>query len=286
MDEKCICCQKKEITQQKRMLCNNCYHWLHKNNRLDEFPPIAKLHDNTWWKNKYSDEFINDLKSLIDEHHVTLIQIGEKYGVTRERIRQIFELLYGFKYTVAVKAKSEIKKREKYDDRIAKRDPRYKVENYKKGFNQHKGAESEKKVFDICAALNYEIKPSDSLSVDLIINGYKAEIKSAHRAGITSPGAKTPCYHFQLQKSQYLVDFIICHAVPINKFFIIPRCEYPVGGHLYLPSIKTREWKTGRGGNAKQVRVSKYYDYLEAWSLLAPKQSETIFNKPQLAVVQ
>jgi len=262
------------------MLCNACYEWLRKYNRIADFPPIVKLPPKNKWIKKYGEGLVLDLQGLIDGNNQTLSSIGTKYGITRERIRQMFELLHGFKYTVAVRANSEKKKRIRVERRLAKRDPRYKVENFREGSNIYHGAESEKKVFDICAALGYEIKPYPTKTIDIVINGYKVDIKSAHCTTMTHPSGKTPLYHFHLLESQRIADFVICHASPINKFFVIPINEYPKCNHLYIPHTKTMEWKAGRYGLCKQKRESKYYNYLEAWHLLKPKE-EVIFNIPE-----
>lgn len=286
MADKCICCNENEIKYIKRMLCSRCYTALYHSGRLAEFPPIANITRISSIE-KYGEELIVDLKRLVDDHHLTLSQVGEKYGVTRERIRQIFELLYGFKYSVAVSAKGERKRRASYVDRIAKRNPGDKVKNYTKGSLQYMGAESEKKVYDICASLNYKITPfEESRAIDLVVNGFKVEVKSAHTTCLTSPSGRTPLYHFKRLKSQETADFIICHAVPVNKFFVIPNKDFPKAGDLYLPSIKRKEWMAGNRLQVKVVSVSKYYQYEEAWHLLMPKREDIVFNESQVAAVQ
>lgn len=281
MNEKCICCGVREIYFKKRMLCTSCYSSLRSVGRLSEFPPIVKLPKKNGWVKKYGEEILTDLQGLVDDHHETLSSIGERYGISRERIRQMFELIYGFKYTVIMRAKTEKRRRIKFEKLIARRDPRYKVENFKKDSLIYRGAESEKKVFDICSALNYEIKPYHSQTIDLVINGYKVDIKSSYCTTFTHKSQKTPAFHFHLRPSQRIADFVICHAVPLNKYFVIPISEYPKGNHLYIPQSRISEWETGRYGKTPIKRVSHYYDYLEAWHLLKPKE-EIVFNKPTL----
>jgi len=278
MNEKCICCVIREINFSKRMLCTNCYQSLQRRGLLSEFPPIALPPSESLWVKKYGEEILSDLQGLVDEHHKTLSAVGRKYGISKERVRQMFELVYGFKYTVIVTAKRDKKRRIKFEKVLKSRDPRYKVEHLKKGSFIYRGAESEKKVFDICSALNYEIKPYHSQTIDLIINGYNVEIKSAHRVTFTSKKQKTPTFHFKLLPSQRTVDFVVCHAVPTNQYFVIPIHEYPTSGNLYIPKTRTMEWTRGK---TVIKRVSRYYDYLEAWHLLKPKE-EIIFNKPAL----
>ena len=265
----CICCNLQKAVHQKRGLCNSCYTWLQNHNRINEFPPIFPLKKSLRWQADHGDELIADLKMLVDDNNITLEAIAQKYNLTRERIRQMFELFYGFKYTVVKNIKRDKNKRRKYELRMAKRNPEYKINNYpNKDSLIYKGALAEKKVFDICATLGYEIKPSENFAIDLIINGYKVEVKSAYVGCFTTRTRKSPQYHFQILKSQISADFIVCYAVPPNNFFVIPISEWPKGRHLYIPSIKTTEWNTGR---AKRISTSKYYDFLEAWHLLKRK---------------
>jgi len=278
MGEQCICCRTKTIIHQKRMLCNTCYAWLRVNGRLAEFPCISKLTHNKWWMKKHGEALVSDIKNLMEgDNGSTLSSVGKKHGLSRERIRQLFESIHGFKYTVAVKAKGERADRRAYEKRILHRDPRYKVENYKKYSLKYKGAETEKKVFDICVALHYDIQPFPSHTIDLVINGYRVEIKSSHQTCFTRKSGRTSLYHFSLKESQKHADFIICHAVPVNKFFIIPKAQYPTSGELYLPSINKREWNTGTSIRSVE---SKYYKYLEAWHLLKPQPQEVVFSQP------
>ncbi len=284
MSEQCLRCKENPADYKKRQLCLTCYRWVYSHGLLNAFPNIHTITRDNAIK-RYGENIISDLKDLVDNHHLTLCMVGEKHGVSRERIRQLFELLYGFKYTVAVNSKSETRKRIAHKKRIEKRNPNYKVENYVKGSLHHKGAESEKKVYDICSSLNYEIKPfEESIAIDLLINGFKCEIKSAYCTCLTSPTGRTPLYHFKRMRSQEDADFIICHAVPMNKFFVIPKQAFPLAGNLYLPSVKSKEWMTGRNKTVKMSHKSKYYEYEEAWHLLMPKDKEIVFNESKLAI--
>lgn len=60
---------------------------------------------------KRGPEFMADMKKLADkEAGLTLQAVAEKHGLTRERIRQLFFILYGTPYTEAVNGKREHKK--------------------------------------------------------------------------------------------------------------------------------------------------------------------------------
>jgi hypothetical protein len=270
MENICVCCGEKEIRYIKRKLCQPCYIRLYHTGMLPNYPSVGRVFS----MDNYDASFIGDLKKLVDDHHSTLQKVGDKHGLSRERIRQIFELFYGFKYTVVSKKNAAMRKAIKGDAILKKRHPREKVIRYKADSNIGKGAATEKIVYDICESLNYEIKPYDGAEIDIIINGLLVDVKSAHKASVTSPGQKTPSYHFQIRPSQLKADFIVCHIVPRNRFFIIPVVFCPKSRHLYISDSPERTHKL------QGKKKSKYYEYLEAWHLLSPKK-DIIFNEAQ-----
>ncbi len=263
----CIRCKNEPIKCLQRRLGGKCYHQVYLAGQLHEYPKIFNLPRRTDWASKYGELFLADMEKLRQNIAVTLQEIGNKHGLSRERIRQIFKLIYGHDYSNDFRIKTVIRTEAKERRRILKYDPRYKVKTYSKGSRLYKGALTEELIFNKCVSLNYEVKLSPTWNIDLIINDYQVEAKSAHIAAITSPKQITPLYHFTLRASQDNVDFIICHAVPINKIFIIPRNIFPKSRHLYIPEKSEHSWRAHR--NFIRHSKSKYYQYLDAWHLLA-----------------
>lgn len=278
MSEKCLCCQESEATFIQRQLCNNCYASLRKSDCLDLFP---KDHDKLI-HHKYSSEVVSAYKELITNNDLTLEDMGKRFGYTRERARQMFELLFGFKYTAIVKQRIASRRQKIATLKLLRRDPRYKVEHYKNINTTYtgKGALAEKKVLDVCDNLSYRVTPYiKDKSIDLVINGFNVEVKSCYKTYLTCPGQKTPSFRFKRRDSQLLADFIVCYAEPINKFFIIPGRDFPSYGNLFIPEKIIMEWKWGKNGTVPQHRKSRWYQYLEAWHLLQPKQPEVVFSR-------
>jgi hypothetical protein len=200
---------------------------------------------------------------------MTLEVIGNKYNLTRERVRQIYEKYTGFHYTVIVRQRSFERKRRKLNEIELRRNPTNKVDTYRNGFPL-KGAIGEKKVLDICNNLNYKVTSYGNKTLDLVINGYGVDVKSAYKSYRYNKNYSLEHYHFHLLESQKKADFIICYAVPINKFFIIPSSEFPKSQAIFIPDRRTK-----RG---------KYWKYLEAWHLLEePRCEEVVFNAAQSA---
>lgn len=274
MSEKCLCCKESEATNIQRQLCTQCYSSLRYADCLEFYPKDrSKL-----TVHKYSDEVISAYRELLANKDLSLKDIGQRFGYTRERARQVFEAIFGFKFTVVVKKRVTERKNRIDEFRIIKRNPRYKIEHSSNpDCLLHRGALAEKMVLEICELYGYEVKAyCPDLSIDMVINDYLVDVKAAYRTTITSATSKTPHFHFHRSESQRKADFIICYAAPINKFFIIPGSVFPNRNHLYIPEKAIMEW-IGLG-NAHQVRRSKWYQYLEAWNLLSRHSNEMVFS--------
>ena len=274
MDEKCLCCKENQIDIIQRGLCNDCYHYARKTNTLDCYPKDKRR----LIAAKYSKEVIDDYKALITDTSLTLSSVAMKHGYTRERARQVFELINGFHYTV-IKNKRLLNNIEnKKSVSLGKRNPIYKVNLYKDNTSsrQYKGFVVEKKVLDICNALNYAVGPyTKDNSIDLVVNGFNVEIKSAYKTCLVGKGQLTGSFPFHFSEEQKSADFVICYAAPLSKFFIIPKENFPSGRSIYIPEKQTMTWKQN---NTTQVRKNHWYDYLERWDFLKTKKKEVTFS--------
>jgi len=273
--DKCLCCKEREIEHKKRGLCNRCYHYLRLHDELSLFP-VVNTRLNHAYKLKYP-TLAEDFEKMKTDKSITLQQLGDKYGITRERIRQIWERYFGYHYTVIVKKHQQENKEQRFREIQLRKDPNYKVVNYKDGLKK-KGAFAEKKVLDICNSLNYIVKPYvDDQSIDLIINDCLVDVKSAYKAYRSNGSSKTKNYHFHILKSQRKAEFVICYAEPLNKFFIIPSSAFPKSDYIFIPEKPIMEWISSHG--AKQKRYARYWEYLEAWHLLNQPEEEIVFNR-------
>lgn len=278
MNELCLCCQEEnDLYCVKRQLCRPCYFSLRKSNLLNEFP-IVKSRLTT---KKTAPEVFETYSRLLTDSSFTLTEISKIYGYTRERARQIFEKIFGYHDTVGRKKRSAVRHQKIKEMRMQRRDPRYKLEhwNLSPSCSIEKGITAEKKVLEICELYGYEVKAHNDGSIDLVINGFKVDVKVAYKTRITSKGGKTPLFHFQYSDVQLLnADFLVCYAEPINKFFIIPQRALTSGRSIYIPEKPIMSWKTCLGN--VQERRSHWYQYLEAWNLLSPNtNAEVIFSR-------
>lgn len=98
---------------------------------------------------KRGPEFMADIKKLADkEAGLTLQAVAEKHGLTRERIRQLFFILYGTPYTEAVNGKREHKKHIKFAAKIEKHSIEHRFRNYRKEGNHSEAVTPEDRQAD------------------------------------------------------------------------------------------------------------------------------------------
>ncbi len=115
MENNCRLCHKYYVSSKKRPLCQRCYTVCRnvsiRGINLLQFFPIYNGKETTS-KNmiaKYSEEFLADLQNFAANDKLTLRAVGDKYGLTRERIRQIYNRIMPQTYTEIVSRRKEKK---------------------------------------------------------------------------------------------------------------------------------------------------------------------------------
>ncbi len=221
---------------------------------------------NKRWLQKQNKKMVADFRKLEIDPSLTLTSISKKYGFSKEYARQLFEKIYGYKFTILKDKRIGEREAKEQQERFNKKNPINKVNRYVTTSNAGKGAQSEKLVLDICLFLGYEYKPFPRKNqIDLVINNFWVDVKSRYK-GFLLPKIQIQRYQFQLTPFQYKhANFIICHIVPTNKFFIIPKKSFPKSRMIYITDSPKIEWHIG---NHKIARKNKYWKFLEAWDLL------------------
>ncbi len=248
----CSICQK-PVYVKTRGLCSSCYRKLQRHRNLPPKPPKDALaRKNTCIKNlkkKYGENVLKDFKCFEKNKSPNLAEIGRKYNFTREQARKFYDKL------ILKPIIPKNKKAKKYhEDPAWKNDPRYKFSEYKKGSNGvWKGVEAEKIFFDECVVRGFNIEILNNNSIDIKINGYLIDVKSAHTAFFV-PGGKTVCVKFRLtRKQKKAIDFAACYHGLKKVFYIIPRDEFGknISLVIHMPEKNNR-----------------YEKYKDAWHLL------------------
>jgi len=205
---------------------------------------------------KYGDGIIKDFELLHTNPYWNLVDIGNKYGFTRQRAKQIYKLIYIENYGPT---KVRLTKERREAELACKNDPRHKHAEYKPGNNPvYKGVEVEKLFFDECQARNINIELVDKRAVDFKINGYWVDVKSSWRTSKIVGN-----YYFRYSVKQKQIDkchFIACYHMNEDKFFIIPIVAVK---SVMIYITKENKIKDGRG-----VARNKYWEFRDAWHLL------------------
>lgn len=261
-------CGEALIFNQKRNLCKKCYGRFYRG--WHPFHLKSKNQDNfkKHLIKKYGIEMIYDLSKLKMDFNVTLQQVGDRYNVTREYVRQIYYKYFNEPYTQAKHRLSKNHKTFKEINRKKNLLPLNKLIKCKLNGTQYKGAISELAVFDKCRDLGYSCSLYKNRKIDFIINGYRVDVKSLVAAHKTSSHSLSSYYHFHATDYQRKnCDFIIAHIPKNNIYYIIPsNIIKERGKHIYL---RKEDHHQHRWNNAfPQIRP--YEEYRDAWCLLNP----------------
>jgi hypothetical protein len=206
---------------------------------------------------KYGNDFLVQLKDVYEKKPFwSLSKIARNFKLSRERVRQIYNVMY----LEGIRDNVNPKKIEQ--DLTCINDPRSKVTYYKCGSKPFFGAVSEKLFMEECEKRGFEFKVVCESKYDMVVNGYKVEIKSRTRPSL-SRGNVWQC-GFNLHTGQKeATDIFACYH-PIEKsFFIIPKSALE---HRVTLSIRACKSNDIRAKN-------RYWEYQNAWHLLeAPKE--------------
>lgn len=255
----CKKCKTNEVYIQKRKLCVSCYQrWYMKNGRIGRWI-THDLHRKRVIKNaiqKYGVGFIKDIVRLNYKPFWTLQMVGDKYNMTRERIRQIYTDIYSRPLMpIATRKTKKVKKQSVI---VCKKDPKYKIAEYKTNSTAHLGAKIELLFLQRCEEYGLSVAPACNTVVDFIINNKKVEVKSSTPKILK--GTIIPRFIFAFRPQQFRkMDFAACYHSTNDSFFIIPKEK--------ITSINTVSFLEEKSDYYNAL--NKYFEYENAFHLLA-----------------
>jgi hypothetical protein len=276
MKNVCKNCGGKEVYVKKRCLCKSCYE---KERYCKEdfesrisgtkFKSFIERR-NTLIENLFEKkgvEIFGDLADLNSTRFSTFQEVANKYNVTRERVRQWYEMIFRTKRRDFSK---DLKENVFSDKTSCRNDPRNKVAEYMEGW-QRKGAITELRFHEECNKRGLVISPCKNNKIDSEVNGYLVEIKGTYSEPKILGRATTRRFRYSCSKIQAETsDFIACYHPIKDSFFIIPS--------FYIMRL-TPNHKTGIrifyiSENIIKLRHAKnpYWEFENAWDLLERKQ--------------
>lgn len=274
MENRCCWCDSKPIHNLKWRLCIKCYRNLRAKSVIDTNPSFCKPGQQrervvSNLLSKYGLPILDDLEALKNQtQDQSLLGVGLKYGLTRERVRQLFKIYHGFPFTRIItnrKVRNLVMAKE--SNAIGcKNDPRQKDAYYKAGDSSvRRSVRTELAVFKKCEQLGYVVHANRAKTVDLTINGYLCDVKSCFTArsyGLPET-AHRRYYRFALSKKQLSTcDYIIACIADISETYILPRSVFANKGRsIYIPANESRYNRSRNMNNLGE--------YKDAWHLLA-----------------
>lgn len=203
-------------------------------------------------------EFLDDLEKCRTNPFWCLSDVARKYGISRERVRQLHKRIYKEPYNPRRRSLTK----EKNTDLSCSNDPRNKVNSFPSGSQQEQGAQAEKEFLRRCEAKGLSVEiPCDS-SVDLIVNGKLVDVKTSNRAKKALPGNKICYLHYGMKGRQInKADFFACYHPIEDSFFIVPNIEWKgrtKPQHIYISNQKSTYF------NAK----NRHWEYQDRYDLL------------------
>jgi len=169
---------------------------------------------------KHGDVFLTDLESLDTVQFWNLTEMGKKYGITREYVRQIYKKINKKPFGPVKKRKT--KKRN--EEMSCVNDPRYKAAEYDPRSAVGKGAVGEKLFYEECVQRGFKIDLLCDRAVDIKINGFYVDVKYSMATGATNMRSPRQLHSYGISKKQCkFVDFFACYHPQTSSFFIVPN---------------------------------------------------------------
>jgi len=206
---------------------------------------------------KYGDKIFQDM-ILLKAGESTLDTVGKNHGLTRERIRQIYEMLFDEKYTNAFALKSKRLHEQKEQSEIEYHKFESRISRSNGRGQTSVGLTAEAAFYEKCKEKGINVTMNRGKShIDAIVNGYNVDVKCCNVAAFTCKSLLTPYYRFSATKYQAQhVDFFAFCINEYQTWFIIPNI--PKNTKSFTKYISSKKINN---------------EWLEAWHLLTePKK--------------
>ena len=213
---------------------------------------------------RYGEEFLLDLEKARTRPLHTLSDVANKYGFTREWIRQLFTRIYGKPFMHYKRIKSK-ELRSEIENLGCKYDPIQRLNYIKENKNNiNLNLQAQNLFISRCNKLGYTVETILDRKASLKINENSVIIRAGSNSRRLSPHSYCKYYYFNIEsESLNNIDFIILYLADKELFYIVPsEIVKNLSKKLYLRDGKSRrpELKSGFSEIAEE--------YKERWELL------------------
>lgn len=267
MIELCWLCETRPITSLKKPLCHGCYSLCRKRRLLHIFPMREGSCDTRERTIKrYGPPFLADMESL-QAGNDTLTAVGKRYGLSRERIRQLYKIFYGMEYTAIVLKKLEVLADQRKKADIEKNIFENRFKRASKNHNTYVAIMAEKIFLEKCKNLGYSIEMMRGHFLwDATVNGIPVDIKTCSVAANYTGKGKQIYYRLGTNnKQKAAVKYFPLYLVDEDSWYIIPAHKV-TSDNYFIPKY-----------DSDLPTSYKYKDvqqYREAWHLLKGQAHE------------
>ncbi len=262
--ERCWLCDIRPIDMELKPLCHLCYSLCRKKKVLHIFPLINSENKTiTRLMDKYGQGFDDDME-VLRSGQTTLAKIGNKYGLSRERIRQIYPKFFKEEYTEVAHGKhvaTLARKEKEYEEHMVFDN---RLKRAKKNCTTYIGIIAENLFKNKCESLGYAVKMMNGHHInDAEVNGIPVDIKSRTESAIYGKcKSHQKYYHFNTtDKQRKAVKFFPFFLFDENSWYIFPVEEIK-SNTFFVP-----KYDIEYNGYHKYRDIQKYR---EAWHLLKP----------------
>lgn len=200
----------------------------------------------------------DDLYKLKNNPYLTLRYIGDKYNLSRERIRQIYNQFFNTSYGQH--------KNKRNDDLSCAFDPRnkkYLIDKDSKIVSRKYNAIL--KFIEMCKNRNLKIESPKNKSVTIIINGFNIKVKSTLRSNYKfSPGQKCTYNTWQLHRNEIINNHFFALYIDNTDKFVILKNKFK--NKYKFKAIYMRDNKS----NYRTVK-NRYWDLINRFDLIEIK---------------
>ena len=261
MINQCWLCEFRPIEAAKKPLCWGCYSLCRVKGLLDIFPTTDSGSTSRLRAiKKYGQSLLEDMEYL-QSGRTTLATIGSRYSLTRERVRQLYSIFFGEKYTEAVRKKTSLRKERVQRDDYERNLFPNRHSRAKKSGPRYTGMIAEKLFLEKSESIGYVVEMARGGAVyDATVNGIPVDIKCGSAAVLCWKRGKQLYYHFGTRKKQReIVKYFPFYLIDQDLWYIIPSKE--LKGEAYFVPKYDIDYK----GHHKYRDIQKYR---EAWHLL------------------
>jgi len=216
--------------------------------------------------NKYGYGFKEDMELLV-EGKTTLAAVGERHGLTRQRVWQIFPVFSGGqKYGNIVDVKKTIAAKNNEEKKRVRKTVASRLDRYKRGSSVYTGLIAENIFANKCKALGYGVEVTGGV-VDFTVNGLRVDVKSCVQSRKSARSINQRFYTFPSREKQYQeADFYAVLLFDIDTWYIIPKSELTAPKEGKGACFNIPKYDVEYNGYHRYGDLLKYR---EAWHLLS-----------------